>query len=192
MSSFLKEKDFEKTQKLRNELGGNNFVLIGSFIKDGDRKEGSTPKMSKGPDILLSVIEKLKGKIPIKIVLGGYARKYVVSGLERIKVPYVYSEKVEDVNLFYDILDWYLVTSRYEGGPQSILEASYRNIKILSTKVGIASDVLHPDCICNGVDDFVKKIIDGVDRKGYNYNNVYLNHLPQNVIKKYDEFFEKL
>ena len=51
--------------------------------------------------------------------------------------------------LFLDrnILDLYLVTSRIEGGPQAIMEAAISKTPILSTDVGVASEILHNDSI---------------------------------------------
>ena len=38
----------------------------------------------------------------------------------------------KDLNLLYDCLDWYFVTSRFEGGPQSVLESSFHKVKIFN------------------------------------------------------------
>ena len=46
------------------------------------------------------------------------------------------------VNKLYNILDLYLVTSRIEGGPQAILECALTKTPILSTDVGVASEIL--------------------------------------------------
>lgn len=163
-------------------------ILIGSFQKDS---EGNTnkPKLSKGPDIFLEVVNKLK-KYNLKIILTGYNRGYIIEGLKKENIPFEYFEKIKDLKPLYDILDWYFVTSRTEGGPQSILEASYRNVKILSTDVGIASEVLHSNCICKNVNDFIVKFEKGVDEREYNHNNVVNNFGHKLRIGKLDDFFE--
>ena len=53
------------------------------------------------------------------------------------------------LNKLYNILDLYLVTSRVEGGPQAILECGITKTPILSTDVGVASEILHPDSLYN-------------------------------------------
>lgn len=187
----LAKRDDGKVAKLRSGLSPNGELLIGSFQKDGEGKTGTAPKLSKGPDVLVQILKKLTLTKNIKVVLAGYARQYVISQLEENHIPYVYFERYNDINSLYDCLDWYFVTARCEGGPQSVIEASYRQIKILSTDVGVASDVLHPDCICKGINDFIEKVEIGVDRINHNYQKVIDNHLPQNIIPKIDDFFEK-
>ena len=51
------------------------------------------------------------------------------------------------LNKLYNTLDLYLVTSRYEGGPQAILECGITRTPILSTRVGIAPEILHEKSI---------------------------------------------
>ena len=81
------------------------------------------------------------------------------------------------------------MTSRVEGGPQAVLEASYRKVKILSTNVGMAPDILHEDCICNSKDEFAEKVRNGVDRREENYASV-MDYTPDKIIPKWDDFFE--
>ena len=54
---------------------------------------------------------------------------------------------LEVVNELYNLLDLYIVSSRIEGGPQAILECAASKTPILSTKVGVAPEVLHQDSI---------------------------------------------
>lgn len=192
LSKCLIPKNDDKIGYMRRRICPNDEILIGSFVKDGNGKTGDAPKWAKNPDLLIDILGQLKFFLNIKVLLAGYARNYVIHELEKKKISYTYFNKYDDVNLLYDCLDWYLTTSRYEGGPQSILEASYRKIKILSTDVGMASKVLHPDCICHNDNEFVNKVLKDIDQKQYNYDKVTSNYLPDVVIPKYDEFFENL
>ena len=124
--------------------------------------------------------------------MGGYSRRYLISNFEKFNIPYAYFERYQDLNTLYDCLDWYLVTSRIEGGPQAVLESAYRRIKVLSTDVGVAPEILHPDCICGDVEAFVQKITDNVDRIDENYINVFKNHMIETAIPVWDAFFNKL
>ena len=124
------------------------------------------------------------------MVLAGYARRYVVEKFKELGIPYYYKERCRDINSLYDCLDWYLVTSKFEGGPQSILESSYRKVKILSTPVGIAPEILHTDCLCSNAGEFVCKISQNVSRVEENYSNVKNNHMPEMIIPKLDDLFE--
>lgn len=191
LSKKMKESNNIIVRKLRNSIKDKRQqLIIGSFVKDGNGIKGDTPKLSKGPDILVDIMVKLSKQLSIKVVLGGYCRDWVIKEFKKNHISYVYMKKYSDINSLYDCLDYYLVTSRVEGGPQSILEASYRKIKILSTNVGIASDILHPDNICENASEFVSKILDGVDRTAYNYNSVQ-EYTPKKIISRYDNLFEE-
>ena len=48
----------------------------------------------------------------------------------------------EEMNKLYNILDLYIVSSRIEGGPQAILECAITKTPIISTNVGVASEIL--------------------------------------------------
>ena len=56
---------------------------------------------------------------------------------------------VEQINELYNILDLYIVASRVEGGPQAILECGITKTPIISTDVGIASEILSKESIFN-------------------------------------------
>ena len=47
----------------------------------------------------------------------------------------------------YNACDLYVVGSRYEGGPQAVLECAATQTPIVSSDVGIAGEILHPKCV---------------------------------------------
>ena len=53
----------------------------------------------------------------------------------------------EKLNELYNCLDLYIVSSRYEGGPQSIVECGITKTPIISTDVGIAPEILARESI---------------------------------------------
>ena len=132
--------------KARYELGiGNDVICIGSFHKDGQgMQEGNEPKLIKGPDILLQVIEQLSKLYPIFVLLSAPARGYVKRGLEKIGARYahIYKQDFHEIPQLYHALDLYLITSREEGGPEGVLESMASGIPLVTTKVGLAPDVV--------------------------------------------------
>ena len=58
------------------------------------------------------------------------------------------------LNELYNTLDLYIVTSRIEGGPQSIVECGISKTPIISTDVGIASEILDEKSIFD-MDNFL-------------------------------------
>ncbi len=141
----------EQKNKLRDELGfDEGEYLIGSFQRDTEGFDLESPKLIKGPDIFLQIIEQLYSKNKnLKVVLAGNRRNYLIKNFESKGIPYEYFEMadLETLNKLYNILDLYLVTSRVEGGPQAILECSITKTPIVSTNVGVAPEILHPESI---------------------------------------------
>lgn len=121
-------------------------IVIGSFQKDGQGwGQGNLPKLIKGPDIFLKVIKILKKRgVKIKVFLTGPARGYIKNNLNHINVPYIHEflEDYNEINLRYRMLDVYLITSREEGGPKGLIEAMASGIPVVSTNVGMSSDLI--------------------------------------------------
>jgi glycosyltransferase involved in cell wall biosynthesis len=120
--------------------------VIGSFQKDGvGWGEGLEPKLVKGPDVLLAVIERLRGVVPdLFVLLSGPSRGYVISGIRRLGVPYAHEYLPDPRALapLYHAADLCIVTSRQEGGPKAVLEAMSCGTAVVSTRVGQATDLI--------------------------------------------------
>ena len=119
--------------------------LIGSFQKDGNGwGEGLTPKLIKGPDIFVKTVSALAKKHNICVILTGPARGYIKEELLRNKIPFrhFYNNSHEDIIPYIQICDMCLITSRNEGGPMQLLEAMACGVSVVSTKVGMAPDII--------------------------------------------------
>lgn len=142
---FFPVQEIEK-MRLRMELGiPENTICIGSFQKDGvGWGDGMEPKLIKGPDVFLEAIRILARVHPLFVLLTGPARGYVKSGLEKIGVPFRHVEldDFHKIPSFYQCLDLYMIASREEGGPQAVLEAPACGIPVISTRVGLAPDII--------------------------------------------------
>lgn len=124
--------------------------IIGSFQRDTEGSDLVSPKLSKGPDRFCDYVEKVCSlRDDVHVLLGGWRRQYVIKRLTDKGIPFTYLEKpsTQKVNLMYNACDLYVVGSRYEGGPQAILECAATKTPIISTDVGIADEILHPSCI---------------------------------------------
>ncbi len=136
-----------------------NAVVIGSFQKDGvGWSDGMEPKLIKGPDLLLDAVERLRGDLPVVVMLTGPARGYLKQGLERLGVPYVhrYVQSHTDLVECYHALDLYFVSSREEGGPMGLMESMASGVPVVATPVGMAPDLIVDGmtggltCSCSG------------------------------------------
>lgn len=187
----FKPVDNRQKQILKKEIGmPTGHVCIGSFQKDGAGwGEGLEPKWVKGPDIFVKVVEKLKKDYNIFILLLGPARGYVKRELEKRSIPYkhLYLKNYLEIPKYYNALDLYLITSREEGGPKAVLEAMASGIPLVSTKVGMAVDIIKEgyNSFLADVDDVetltekARKIIDNKDLATMLINNAL------NTVKDY-------
>ena len=134
-------------QAARKELGvPESAFVVGSFQKDGVGWEsGLEPKTIKGPDTLVAVLEQARARIPtLFVLLTGPARGYVRGELERLEIPYrhVQLDSRDGLARAYHALDVYLVTSRQEGGPKSVLESMAAGVPLVTTRVGQAPSLV--------------------------------------------------
>jgi glycosyltransferase involved in cell wall biosynthesis len=123
-----------------------NAFAVGSFQKDGvGWGEGLEPKLVKGPDVLVGVLERLRAHAPeLHVVLTGPARGYVRRQLERLGIPYrhLHVGTRPELARAYHALDLYVVSSRQEGGPKAVLEAMATGVPLVTTRVGQAQELV--------------------------------------------------
>lgn len=120
-------------------------VCVGSFQKDGvGWGAGLEPKLVKGPDVFVEAVGRLAQDLPVFVLLTGPARGYVKRGLERLGVSFhhFYAPDERAVAECYRALDLYLMTSREEGGPLALLESMASAVPVISTRTGMAEDLI--------------------------------------------------
>jgi len=166
---------FNKRAKIRSKLCiPDNVFVIGSFQKDSPGWGDSTdPKLIKGPDIFIKVLEQFKNKSELFVLLTGYSRGYMKKELDRLEIPYRHDilKTPDEIIEYYNIIDCYLVTSREEGGPKAVVEAISIGTPLISTRVGIV-----PDIEKDFPNEFFYTNIDDVDEISKSLNKVYQNY----------------
>lgn len=186
LKSFFPLEEKEK-KLLRKQLGlPTDTILIGSFQKDGNGWGlGLEPKLIKGPDIFCDAVETIAKKYPIHIVLTGPARGYVKRRLEQSNIPFshTYLKNYAEVARYFQAIDLYLICSREEGGPKAILESMATGVPLVSTRVGMA-----PDIIENGANGI---LVDAIDSDAIAQGAISIlsseqlrNHLIKNALEK--------
>ena len=179
----------DKKNNLRKKYGfSEDDYIIGSFQRDTEGSDLVSPKLIKGPDIFIDLVNRLNKIQNIKILLTGTRRQYVINKLEKLGISYEYFEmvQIDQLNEFYNILDLYLVTSRLEGGPQAVLECAITKTPIISTDVGVASEILHPKSIYS-LDNFE----DAEPMVEYAYQNSKKFMLPEGM-NRFREMFREI
>jgi glycosyltransferase involved in cell wall biosynthesis len=152
--------DDERREAARAVLGlPQHAFVVGSFQKDGvGFGEGLEPKLVKGPDVLVETLRLVDGQVDDLVVfLTGHARGYVRRELERHGIRHVHRflHGRDDVVRAYHALDAYIVASRQEGGPKSILESMATGIAFVTTRCGQA-----PDLVVDGVNGTLADVED--------------------------------
>lgn len=166
--------------------------IVGSFQRDTEGSDLKTPKREKGPDIFVDYVNKIqKSGKEAHVLLNGWRRQYVMSELEKLDIPYTYIElpKMDDVVQMYSALDLYVVGSRVEGGPQSIIECGMTDTPIVSTDVGIASKFLSNKSIFDP-DNYSVYFPTKEDKMILGKN--IENYLISKQVPRYDSFFEEI
>lgn len=164
----------QERRRIKKQLGvPEGKVVIGSFQKDGEGwGDGDVPKMIKGPDIFCKAVIELSKHHNVHVLLTGPARGFVKKCLSKsgIQFTHSYLSNVTDVAQYYKVLDLYLVTSKVEGGPKSILESMASGVPFVSTNVGMV-----PDVINDGINGMVVEVDDirGIVKKA----NIILNSI---------------
>ena len=128
--------------------------IVGSFQRDTEGYDLKSPKLEKGPDLLVDYLDNLyQNQKNLHVVLAGWRRQYVISRLQGLGIPFTYFERPQHdvINELYQSLDLYPVTSRCEGGPQSLIECGLLSVPVVSRDVGIAKQVLLKESISNDI-----------------------------------------
>lgn len=152
--------DSSARERARRDLGlPLSAFVVGSFQKDGvGWGEGLEPKTIKGPDVLVRALERLARAVPeLVVLLTGPARGWVRRGLadRGIRHVHVMLEGRDALPAAYHALDAYVVASRQEGGPKSILESMATGVPLVTTRVGQAADLVE-----DGVNGLVAQVED--------------------------------
>jgi glycosyltransferase involved in cell wall biosynthesis len=131
---------------------------IGCFQKDGvGWGDGLEPKVIKGPDVLAEALIRLRPTHPVHAVIPGPSRGYLKRRLAEAGVPFSAPGWVarDALRRCYHALDAYVSPSRDEGGPAGVLEAMASGVPVVSTRTGMAADILD-----HGVNGFLADIED--------------------------------
>lgn len=188
---------------LRRQLGlPVDAYLIGNFHSDTAFTLGpNRPKWQKGPDVFAEIVSQVCEVEPrVCVLLAGPRRHWLRRRLKDLGIPTFFLGRETEgddfgvnildrtqLNRLYNLLDLCLVSSRWEGGPHSILEACFAKTKVLSTRVGIAEDVLEAESLFDTTPEAVSRILDDIryqtleTTREPQYNRVLAQNTPQRL-----------
>ena len=89
-------------------------------------------------------------------MLAAPRRHYVMRNLSKNIITYTHcpSDSFVQINELYNCLDLYVVASRYEGGPQAIVECAAAQVPIISTNVGLAPEILAQESVFDTLSEY--------------------------------------
>ncbi len=203
------------SMKSKYNLPKGKFI-IGNFMRDTEGASFSggalLPKLQKGPDLFLSIAEILHKKgLPIHILLIGPRRHWLRGELDMRGIPYTFlgtTTKRDDIHIntvdhgmlneAFHMLDLYAVTSRWEGGPFSTLEAVATHCKVISSRVGLSPDILEPECIFDNVEQAVASIEREIrapflkNTVGIHYERLLKNFTPEANVLRFLQIYKDI
>lgn len=199
-------------QALRRQLGlPENAYIIGNFHSDTAFTLGpDQPKWQKGPDVFAEIVRQLREVEPrVCVLLAGPRRHWLRKRLKACGVPVFFLGRESDgddfganildrtqLNRLYNLLDLCLISSRWEGGPHSILEACFAQTKVLSTRVGISEDVLEEASLFDTIPEAVSRIRDDVRLRTLDatrepqYRRVLAGNTPERLAEALRRIYE--
>jgi len=163
---------------LRREFGiPENAYVIANFHRDSEGADLNTPKVQKAPEFLVAILKRLRDAgSSFHVLLAGPRRHWLRNELRREGIPFTFVGKADvggddfgvnildrvRLNKLYNASDLYLIPSRWEGGPQSAMEAAACRCKILSTPVGVARDILEPESLVQTAPEAAGRVLDDI------------------------------
>jgi glycosyltransferase involved in cell wall biosynthesis len=163
--------------QLRKEFGlPEDAYILGNFHRDSEGADLSTPKFQKSPEMLVQICgHLLQAGAKIHVLLAGPRRHWIRNALREAGVAFTFvgKEIPEDdfginilprteLNRLYNACDIYLIPSRWEGGPQSAMEAAACRTKMLSIPLGVGKDILEPESLFDCASEAASKILEDI------------------------------
>lgn len=166
---------------LRREFGiPEKAYVIANFHRDSEGENLNVPKTQKSPEFMVAALRRLRDAgASFHILLAGPRRHWLRNELRRERIPFTFVGK-QDVasddfginilsrarlNMLYNAADIYLIPSRWEGGPQSAMEAAACRCKILSTPLGVARDILEPGSLARTPAEAAARLLQDINSR---------------------------
>lgn len=209
-TSIFHELDHDKKSRIHKRLGiPENTYLIGNFMRDSTAGRICSPKLVKGPDIFVEIVSTLhKRGLPVHVLLAGPRRHWIRKRLGEMQVPYSFAGYKlwfddmrintlprKKLNELYNILNLSLVSSRSEAGPHAILEAAAARCPQLSSRVGIAEDILEAAQIYDTADEAIARIEEDIrlgtlsSHTATNYTHILSRNTAESCARSYQEAY---
>lgn len=166
---------------LRREFGiPEAAYVIANFHRDSEGADLNTPKVQKAPEFMVAVLKRLRDAgAAFHVLLAGPRRHWLRNALRREGIAFTFVGKPDvgtddfgvnildrvRLNKLYNASDLYLIPSRWEGGPQSAMEAAACRCKVLCTPLGVARDILEPECLIRTPSEAAVRVLGDINSR---------------------------
>ena len=185
--------------------------LIGNFYRDTELSDLVSPKRQKAPEVIAEMAKILCGNDDrFHFILAGPRRQFILKKFQEYNVPHTYIGQTDflgddyEVNRLnrpelaklYGLIDCYLTCSRWEGGPQSILESAACGTKIISNHIGLAEDILCKESLFDRPMEAVNLLREDAFRKTLDqtvepqYQSILRNHTFEGLADQIQKIYE--
>lgn len=160
---FSRKVDHEHLEQLKVKWNiPKDRLLLANFYRDTEGGDLCSPKVQKGADALVEIAKIVEDRgLPAHWLLAGPRRFYIRKQFDAFGIPYTYlGSEVESgddlsVNILdrselahlYQLADVNIGMSRWEGGPQAVMESVACGSPMICNRVGLAMDILDPECL---------------------------------------------
>lgn len=160
---------------LRDKYGiPREAYVIGNFHRDSEGSDLAKPKLQKSPETLVAILRMVRSKgLEPHVLLAGPRRHWIREALRNEGIPFTFIGRNDvagddfginilsrpQLNELYNACDLYLIASRWEGGPQSAMEAAAARTKMLSLPLGVAADILEKQSLFDTPTESAEKIV---------------------------------
>jgi len=205
----------KKLVEYKRSLGvPDGKYIIGLLQRDSEGKDLTRPKHQKGADNFAALMMHLKARVGsdrFHVLIGGPRRHWIRRMLKQNDIPYSFAGKdvsgddypenildKETMCLLYNMLDLYVIPTRWEGAPRQLFDVISCRRKIISTPVGIVPEVLSSECIFSSLEEGVEIIKRDMesdclyDHIEHNYEVVQKNHSIKAVGRIWETVYSEL
>lgn len=204
----------EDKKALRREFGiPEDAYVIANFHRDTEGADLKTPKFQKAPEMMVAILKRVRDAgVPFHVLLAGPRRHWIRAELDREGIPFTFVGQANiagddfgtnilsraKLNKLYNASDLHLVPSRWEGGPQSAMEAAACRLKQLCPPIGVARDILEPLSLFESAPQAAEKIIDDIRKDTLDptvepqFNRWSCSHTTPVMARALQEFYASL
>ncbi len=155
-------KDFIPKMDLRKKYPDYNFIILMASRLTCEKNIGLAFEA-------MAEFKKNNSRALLLIVGDGPEKENLKFKVSEFKLNnnVIFESWTDDLISYYKTADVFLLTSDYEGYGMSLVEAAFAGCKIISSDVGIASEILEPENIfrVNDKNDLVSKLENAIQGK---------------------------